>query len=73
MNRLYYGDNLDILVMVNEPTFSGCLIQARVIGLFRMVDRGQHDFKILERCKSLEKQVDEECEEILTPQRRLFE
>jgi inorganic pyrophosphatase len=41
------GDNLDILVMVNEPTFSGCLIQARVIGLFRMLDRGQHDYKIL--------------------------
>ena len=41
------GDNLDILVMVNEPTFSGCLIQARVIGLFRMIDRGQHDYKVL--------------------------
>ena len=41
------GDNLDILVMVNEPTFSGCLIEARVVGLFRMTDRGQHDYKIL--------------------------
>lgn len=41
------GDNLDILVMVNEPTFSGCLIQARVVGLFRMLDRGQHDYKVL--------------------------
>ncbi len=41
------GDNLDILVMVNEPTFSGCLIQARVLGLFKMTDRGQHDYKIL--------------------------
>jgi inorganic pyrophosphatase len=41
------GDALDILVMVNEPTFSGCLIEARVIGLFRMKDRGLHDFKIL--------------------------
>ena len=41
------GDNLDILVMVNEPTFSGCLIQARVIALFRMLDRGQHDYKVL--------------------------
>ncbi len=41
------GDNLDILVMVNEPTFSGCLIQSRVIGLFRMMDRGQHDYKVL--------------------------
>jgi inorganic pyrophosphatase len=41
------GDNLDILVMVNEPTFSGCLIEARVVGLFRMTDRGQQDYKIL--------------------------
>ena len=41
------GDNLDILVMVNEPTFSGCLIRAHVVGLFRMVDRGQHDYKVL--------------------------
>ena len=41
------GDPLDVLVMVNEPTFSGCLIEARVIGLFRMIDRGANDFKLL--------------------------
>lgn len=41
------GDALDILVMVHEPTFSGCLIEARVVGLFRMTDRGQNDFKVL--------------------------
>ncbi len=41
------GDQLDVLVMVNEPTFSGCLIEARVVGLFRMKDRGQNDFKVL--------------------------
>jgi inorganic pyrophosphatase len=41
------GDALDILVMVNEPTFSGCLIETRVIGLFRMKDRGVNDFKVL--------------------------
>lgn len=41
------GDALDILVMVNEPTFSGCLIQARVVGIFRMKDRGLNDFKVL--------------------------
>jgi inorganic pyrophosphatase len=38
---------MDILVMVNEPTFSGCLIEARVIGLFRMRDRGENNYKIL--------------------------
>ncbi len=41
------GDALDILVMVNEPTFSGCLIQTRVVGLFKMTDRGANDFKVL--------------------------
>jgi inorganic pyrophosphatase len=40
-------DPLDILVMVNEPTFSGCLIEARVVGIFKMRDKGQNDFKIL--------------------------
>ena len=41
------GDPLDVLVMVNEPTFPGCIIQARPIGLFRMQDRGVSDDKIL--------------------------
>lgn len=41
------GDPLDMLVMVNEPTFSGCLIEARVVGMFRMKDKGAHDFKVL--------------------------
>ena len=40
------GDALDAIVMVNEPTFSGCLIEARVLGLFRMTDRGKNDFKV---------------------------
>lgn len=41
------GDPLDIIVMVNEPTFAGCLIEARPIGLFRMTDKGDNDFKVL--------------------------
>jgi len=41
------GDPLDILVMINEPTFPGCVIQARPIGLFRMLDRGLSDDKVL--------------------------
>ena len=45
----YYddGDPLDVLVMLNEPTFPGCVIQARPIGLFRMLDRGLPDDKVL--------------------------
>jgi inorganic pyrophosphatase len=47
--RTHYddGDPLDVLVMVNEPTFPGCIIEARPIGLFRMLDRGVPDDKVL--------------------------
>ena len=47
--QTYYddGDPLDILVMTNSPTFPGCLLEARPIGLFRMTDRGQPDDKVL--------------------------
>jgi inorganic pyrophosphatase len=41
------GDPLDAIVMVNEPTFPGCLIEARPLGLFRMIDKGDNDFKVL--------------------------
>ena len=41
------GDPLDVLVMINEPTFPGCVIQARPIGLFRMLDRYMPDDKVL--------------------------
>lgn len=40
-------DPLDVIVMVNEPTFSGCLIECRPLGLFRMTDKGDNDFKVL--------------------------
>ena len=41
------GDPLDVLIMINEATFPGCVIKVRPIGLFRMNDRGQEDAKIL--------------------------
>ena len=41
------GDPLDVIVMVREPTFSGCLIEARILGLFRMIEKGEQDEKIL--------------------------
>ena len=47
--RTYAEDNdpCDILVLVNEPTFPGCQIDARPIGVLRMLDRGEPDDKIL--------------------------
>lgn len=41
------GDHLDILVIVHEPTFPGCVIDARVIGGLDMVDEKGSDFKVL--------------------------
>jgi inorganic pyrophosphatase len=41
------GDPLDILVRINEPTFPGCQIEARPIGVLKMLDRGEPDDKIL--------------------------
>ena len=41
------GDPLDCLVLVQEPTFPGCLITARPIGVFWMRDEKGPDAKIL--------------------------
>ena len=41
------GDPLDILVLLEEPTFPGCLITCRVIGMFRMRDEKGADDKVL--------------------------
>jgi inorganic pyrophosphatase len=41
------GDPLDALVLVEEPTFPGCLIRARAIGMYRMRDEAGRDDKVL--------------------------
>lgn len=41
------GDPLDALVLVTEPTFPGCLIEAKPVGLFKMRDEKGLDHKIL--------------------------
>ena len=41
------GDPLDALVLLEEPTFPGCLITCRVIGMFRMRDEKGLDDKII--------------------------
>jgi len=40
-------DPLDALVLVEEPTFPGCLIRCRTIGMFRMTDEAGGDDKVL--------------------------
>jgi len=41
------GDPMDILVRINEPTFAGCQIECRPIGVLRMLDKGEPDDKVL--------------------------
>ncbi len=41
------GDALDILVLIAEPTFPGCLVEARPIGVLLMLDQKIPDEKVL--------------------------
>jgi inorganic pyrophosphatase len=41
------GDALDAMVVISEPTFPGCVIEARPIGLLRMRDENGADDKVL--------------------------
>jgi len=38
---------LDIMVLSSFPTFPGCLIKARPIGVLEMIDTGKKDHKII--------------------------
>jgi inorganic pyrophosphatase len=40
-------DPLDAIVMTTVPTFPGCVIDVRPIALFRMMDKGDMDEKVL--------------------------
>jgi inorganic pyrophosphatase len=45
------GDPLDILVCVSEPTFPGCIVVTKPIGLFRMSDeKGPDDHVVCVPC-----------------------
>jgi inorganic pyrophosphatase len=41
------GDPLDVLVLVDTPSFPGCVQEVRPIGVLEMIDQGQGDEKIL--------------------------
>lgn len=41
------GGPLDALVLLDEPTFPGCLINARVVGMFRTLDEKGSDNKVI--------------------------
>ena len=41
------GDPLDVLVLTEYPTFPGCVIEVRVIGVFFMIDEHGDDAKLI--------------------------
>jgi inorganic pyrophosphatase len=41
------GDPLDVLVLVDAPSFPGCVMEVRPIGLLEMRDQGVGDEKVL--------------------------
>lgn len=41
------GDPLDVLVLTEYPTFPGCVIGVRVVGVFLMVDEHGDDAKLI--------------------------
>ena len=41
------GDPLDGMVLIDQPTFPGCVIPARPIGMLEMIDGGDRDEKII--------------------------
>jgi inorganic pyrophosphatase len=41
------GDPLDVLVLVTEPTFPGCVMEVKAIGVFHMADDKGPDEKVV--------------------------
>lgn len=41
------GDHLDVLVLITEPTFPGCLLSARPVGMLDISDESGQDWKII--------------------------
>jgi inorganic pyrophosphatase len=41
------GDPLDVIVLVDEPSFTGCLMEVRPVGILHMIDEKEKDQKVL--------------------------
>lgn len=41
------GDHLDVLVLISQPTFPGCVLEVRPVGVLDMEDEEGRDWKIL--------------------------
>ncbi|MHA1213633.1 MAG: inorganic diphosphatase [Candidatus Heimdallarchaeota archaeon] len=74
LDRVLYHDNdpLDIMVLITEPTFPGCLVTARPIGVLRMKDEKGEDDKII-AAASNDPRLDEAKELDWIPKHQLIE
>lgn len=41
------GDALDVVVLIDQPTFPGCFVRVRPIGILRLKQEGETDDKVL--------------------------
>lgn len=41
------GDHLDVLVLISDPLFPGCVVEVRPIGVLNMEDENGRDWKII--------------------------
>jgi len=41
------GDPLDVVVLFERPTFSGCLVKARVLGAIRLTKNGEENDRVV--------------------------
>lgn len=46
------GDHLDVLVIISEPSFPGCVMEVRPIGVLDMADDKGQDWKIVAVCNT---------------------
>jgi len=56
------GDPLDVLVLAGDPTFPGCRVRVRPIGVFRMADEKGPDEKLM--CVSISEPQWDDVKEI---------
>ncbi|MDR1781547.1 MAG: inorganic diphosphatase [Bacilli bacterium] len=61
------GDPIDIVVFASFPTFPGCLMRARVIGVLEMTDDGDEDVKLIAVSQNDPRYASYNCLEDLPP------
>ncbi|HEX5227281.1 MAG TPA: inorganic diphosphatase [Bryobacteraceae bacterium] len=41
------GDPMDVVALVEEPTFTGCIVEVRPVGVLNMIDQKKKDQKVI--------------------------